>query len=382
VNHTLLACALTVFFSAHAVAQQESSGGATDPRSFTASDGREVRFLLFLPDAFEQVRPLPVLVALPPGRGDLPTARAAIREYWSDAHRRGWAVASPLAPDTGWGREISLLKQWLDHLSTLVRPENGLVHLAGVSAGGLAAFALAVDDPARFASLTVLPGAPPDPGVFSRLHRLRTVPTTIFVGAEDADFWLPQARAAAARMKELGFECDLHELPAQGHRLRVDPGELADLLDSRRPSMRAARLAREGAIRQVAGVLDDFHNAAAKADEVRYFDHFAPDAVFLGTDAGERWTLAQFRRYAAPHFAAGRGWTYTPTVRHVTISPDGSVAWFDEMLDNARYGTCRGTGVLVRIEGRWRIAQYHLTKPVPNDLMDELVELEKKEMKP
>jgi hypothetical protein len=38
----------------------------------------------------------------------------------------------------------------------------------------------------------------------------------------------------------------------------------------------------------VAGVLDDWHDAAAKADEPRYFAHFSSDAVFMGTDATER----------------------------------------------------------------------------------------------
>src|SRR6266545_7462239 len=36
-----------------------------------------------------------------------------------------------------------------------------------------------------------------------------------------------------------------------------------------------------------AAMLDDWHAAAAAADEARYFAHFATDAVFLGTDATE-----------------------------------------------------------------------------------------------
>ena len=60
----------------------------------------------------------------------------------------------------------------------------------------------------------------------------------------------------------------------------------------------------------VDSVLDDFHHAAAAADEERYFAHFAPEGVFLGTDASERWTVEQFRRYAQPHFDKGDGWHY------------------------------------------------------------------------
>ena len=36
-------------------------------------------------------------------------------------------------------------------------------------------------------------------------------------------------------------------------------------------------------------------------------------------------------------------------------------------------GRCRGTGVLRLIDGQWRIEQYHLTIPVPNELASEVV---------
>ena len=49
-------------------------------------------------------------------------------------------------------------------------------------------------------------------------------------------------------------------------------------------------------------VLDDWHKAAADADEVRYFGYAAPEFVFLGTDARERWDLASFRAFAHPYF--------------------------------------------------------------------------------
>jgi ketosteroid isomerase-like protein len=126
---------------------------------------------------------------------------------------------------------------------------------------------------------------------------------------------------------------------------------------------------------RVAAVLDDFHDAAARADEARYFAHFAPEAVFLGTDGGERWDVAAFRAYAHPHFAQGKGWTYRATERHVALSPDGQVAWFDEVLENASYGPCRGSGVLRQIDGAWKIAQYNLTIPIPNELTKTVVEM-------
>lgn len=120
-------------------------------------------------------------------------------------------------------------------------------------------------------------------------------------------------------------------------------------------------------------VLDGFHAAAARADEEAYFGLLAPNAVFIGTDATERWDKAAFRAFAHPYFAAGTGWTYTPRNRHVGFSRDGKVAWFDELLDNANYGECRGSGVLEKGDGGWKIVQYNLSVPMPNDIAKDLV---------
>ena len=59
----------------------------------------------------------------------------------------------------------------------------------------------------------------------------------------------------------------------------------------------------------VGAVLDQLHAAASKADGPTYFGLYAADAVFIGTDATERWSLPQFRAYAEPYFAKGQGWT-------------------------------------------------------------------------
>lgn len=119
---------------------------------------------------------------------------------------------------------------------------------------------------------------------------------------------------------------------------------------------------------QINAVLDDWHKAAAAADEDRYFGHLAADAVFLGTDETERWTRDEFRVWAKPHFDKGKGWSFKANRRQVSLSRDGAVAWFDEILDTANLGTCRGSGVLVLDGDRWKIAQYNLSVPIPNDV--------------
>lgn len=122
-----------------------------------------------------------------------------------------------------------------------------------------------------------------------------------------------------------------------------------------------------------ARVLDDWHDAAAKADEARYFGHFAKAGVFLGTDAKERWTASEFRAWARPFFTRGKAWTFTPKSRHLTLSADRATAWFDELLDTQNMGLCRGSGVLVKEGGVFKVALYDLSVPIPNELVKEFV---------
>jgi hypothetical protein len=125
----------------------------------------------------------------------------------------------------------------------------------------------------------------------------------------------------------------------------------------------------------IGSAIDDWHDAAAKADEGRYFAHFARRAVFLGTDATERWEVAAFRAYAHPHFAQGKAWTMRATARHVTMGEGGAVAWFDEVLETKNLGPARGSGVVVREAGAWKIAQYNLAITVPNERFAEVKDL-------
>ncbi|MEP5766178.1 MAG: nuclear transport factor 2 family protein [Halieaceae bacterium] len=123
---------------------------------------------------------------------------------------------------------------------------------------------------------------------------------------------------------------------------------------------------------EAAAALDAFHRAAAQADLDAYLALMTDDMVFLGTDGGERWQGEAFRSFASEHFSAGRGWTYTPTQRHLTVAASGDWARFDELLDNATLGQCRGSGLLLRQQGAWRIAQYNLSVPVPNAMVVDL----------
>lgn len=125
----------------------------------------------------------------------------------------------------------------------------------------------------------------------------------------------------------------------------------------------------------VSNILDQLHQSASKADGKTYFSLFAKKAIFIGTDPKEIWTIEGFKAFALPYFDKGTGWTYYPRNRHIYFSKSGETAWFDEMLDNDKYGVTRGTGVLVKTGNGWKIAQYHLTIPIPNSLTTEIVKI-------
>lgn len=123
---------------------------------------------------------------------------------------------------------------------------------------------------------------------------------------------------------------------------------------------------------KVSSILDQFHGAAAEADWDTYFDLMRDDAVFIGTDAAERWNKPTFQAYAAK---APNGWLYQMKERHIHFTDDLKTAWFDELLVNTSYGEARGTGVLIKnTEDQWQIAHYALTFPLPNELAGEITE--------
>ena len=102
-------------------------------------------------------------------------------------------------------------------------------------------------------------------------------------------------------------------------------------------------------------LLDGLHQDAHEGNFQTYFARYTSDAIFLGTDKTERWTIKEFKAYAKPAFEDGHGWTYSVVERN--WEGDGNTRWFDEILFNEKLGHCRGTGVVQLINGEWKIAK-------------------------
>ncbi|UPT71932.1 MAG: nuclear transport factor 2 family protein [Flavobacterium sp. JAD_PAG50586_2] len=132
--------------------------------------------------------------------------------------------------------------------------------------------------------------------------------------------------------------------------------------------------AQSGQETKINQTLDGWHKAASEANYENYFDVMADNAIFIGTDATENWTKPAFEAYAQPHFAKGKAWSFTCLERNIYFNADKTVAWFDELLDT-QMKICRGSGVVVLQNGKWKIMHYVLSMTIPNDTSDEVVKI-------
>ncbi len=337
--------------------------------------------------------PAHVLVLFPPGQQTEEYERGMRQMFAEEATGRGWILVSPRPPA---GKLFvtsakDLMPPLLEDLDRTVRAAGGRYHVAGASNGGLSAFVFAWMYPERTASVIGFPGALPakaDERKLGPALKEAGVPIRLWVGEQDDFTWRATMDKAAAFGKKYELDIVTTSVNGQGHIIRtLGAKDIMDELD-RLAAKAPAPVVIGKAEREVLDLLDQLHAAAAKADGSAYFALYAPEAVFIGTDAGERWTLEQFHAYTDPLFAKGKGWMYTPraSARNVSLVPpekggELSVAWFDELLDNEKYGTCRGTGVVRKVEGKWRVCQYHLTFPVPNDVAERVTTLIKTEEK-
>ncbi|MBL6963839.1 MAG: nuclear transport factor 2 family protein [Bacteroidetes bacterium] len=119
---------------------------------------------------------------------------------------------------------------------------------------------------------------------------------------------------------------------------------------------------------ELSSLIDQWHQAAAVADETTYFNFLANQGVFIGTDSSENWTKEEFQTWAKPYFDRGKAWTLKANSRNVYLHRGNEMAWFDELLFT-KSGPWRGSGVLVKENGNWKIMHYVLSLTIPNEKM-------------
>lgn len=120
--------------------------------------------------------------------------------------------------------------------------------------------------------------------------------------------------------------------------------------------------------------IENWHITAAQAKLEAYFDMMSEDAIYIGTDAGERWTKNEFYAFCEPHFLKGKTWDFKPFDRQIYFSTDDKTIWFDELL-HTWMGVCRGSGVIAKENGELKISHYHLSVTIKNEKVNEFLQI-------
>lgn len=126
--------------------------------------------------------------------------------------------------------------------------------------------------------------------------------------------------------------------------------------------------------RQINAFVDGWHDDAAQARMI-YFDKIAADGVYIGTDRSELWSRDEFKTWSKKYFEAGKAWSFTATRRNVYATADGTLIWFDELLDTPNMGHCMASGVIRKTSKGFEIVHYQLSLAVPNPLMKSIKDL-------
>jgi hypothetical protein len=124
-------------------------------------------------------------------------------------------------------------------------------------------------------------------------------------------------------------------------------------------------------------LLSDWHKDAKNASLENYFDFMNNEFVFMGTAPGERWNKTDFYHFCEPYFIKKSTWDFIPSNRNWEYNQDSTIAWFDEDL-STWMGSCRGSGVLVKTNGEWKIAFYNLCVLIENEKIKSFIRLKEK----
>ena len=142
-------------------------------------------------------------------------------------------------------------------------------------------------------------------------------------------------------------------------------------------SAKAVKTDKDATRKEVNTLLENWHKAASDANFNAYFGFMDSNAVYIGTAAEEVWTKKQFANFSKPYFDKGKAWSFTTLERNVYLNETANIVWFDELIATWM-GTCRGSGVLEKTENSWKMKQYVLSVAIPNDNIQKVIALKKK----
>ena len=227
---TFILMSAIVFSASMSQAQDVVDGFAA--RAFVGANGMRMAYRMFVPDAQQRVRPLPIVIYLH-GSGGVGTdnlrqisgGNTNGTHVWiapqAQARHPAFVVVPQLPNGNRWDARgadgiatyASLVIELLGSLSREFALDLDRVYLIGQSMGGMGTWDLITKRPELFAAAVPLCGE----GTPSRAQAARNVPIWVFHGAKDELVPVAGSRAMVAALRAVGSAVKYTEYPDVGH---------------------------------------------------------------------------------------------------------------------------------------------------------------------
>jgi len=204
-----------------AAAAEVQTGQHPQTLKTDAAKAGEVRYLLYVPPEYTKSEKKWPLVLFLHGLGESgqdlekvkvhgpPKLIAAGKDF-------PFLCASPQCPRGKWWSSpdrLAGLVALLDHLQKTLRVDPDRVYLTGLSMGGFGTWALAAEQPKRFAAIAPICGK----GNPEKAKRIAHIPTWVFHGAKDKVVPPRHSEAMVEALKAAGGNPKLTIYPDAGH---------------------------------------------------------------------------------------------------------------------------------------------------------------------
>ena len=178
-----------------------------------------LKYLLYVPDAYNRTPTKWPLVLFLHGAGERGDDLELVKKHGPPkliAQGREFPaiIVSPQCPkDTWWTDHVAALEALLDEIVARYRVDEDRIYVTGISMGGFGTWALAFDQPQRFAALGVICGR----GDPAKAALLKHVPIWVFHGAKDQTVPLKDSQDMVEALQAAGGSPKFTVYPDAGH---------------------------------------------------------------------------------------------------------------------------------------------------------------------
>ncbi len=194
--------------------------------------GTTVHYKVVLPNGYDPAKEYPAILAFGGGPQTMNTVDGILmRNFRSEAEKRGYIVIAPAAPDSGLFFEdgARIFPAFLKTMLADYKIQGGKFHIAGPSNGGIAAFHVAAANPQYFVSVTAFPGYMWQPST-AKLQAIASMCVFMYVGELDEYMWHGEMKQEAEYLRSKGTLARYTVEKDQPHRLDTLAGANASRL--------------------------------------------------------------------------------------------------------------------------------------------------------